>query len=81
MLNEIRLGNFDMDDLPDFAALDAAYERQLFGPLARLASAKIENRPTRVCSERFGKPPIRQWAEGERPAARKWQRAVRYLAI
>jgi hypothetical protein len=22
-----------MDDLPDFAAFDAAYERQLFGPL------------------------------------------------
>jgi hypothetical protein len=44
-----------MDDLPDFAAFDSAYERQLFGPLPGLASTNVENRP-RPAHNRSAKP-------------------------
>ena len=37
-----------MDDLPDFAAFDSAYERQLFGPLpdwSRPIAKAVQNPP------------------------------------
>lgn len=62
-----------MDDLPDFAAFDVAYERRLFGPLGRLASRNIEDRPAPAGAPPFGQPEARQWDAIDRQPTRKWR--------